>query len=110
VLVFAFAFPPLVMLILAGVFGTHATVGFFWQNPEHCYVAASAGVPVIALALIGLPVTLASYSERGVLRRGRPPRSRRSAGSLGARQSNRKRKITQAAPAGDQHLPLARHP
>jgi ABC-2 type transport system permease protein len=69
VLVFAFVFPPLVMLILAGVFGTHATVGFFWQNPQHYYVAASLGVPVIALALVGLPVALASYRERGVLRR-----------------------------------------
>lgn len=69
VLVFAFIFPPLVMLILAGVFGTHATVGFSWQNPEHYYVAASLGVPVIAVALVGLPVTLASYRERGVLRR-----------------------------------------
>ncbi|MBV9004619.1 MAG: ABC transporter permease [Solirubrobacterales bacterium] len=69
VLVFAFVFPPLVMLILAGVFGTHATVGFFWQNPQNYYVAASAGVPIIALALVGLPVTLASYRERGVLRR-----------------------------------------
>lgn len=69
VLVFAFVFPPLVMLILAGVFGTHATVGFGWRNPEHYYVAASVGVPVIAVALVGLPVTLASYRERGVLRR-----------------------------------------
>lgn len=69
VLVFAFVFPPLVMLILAGVFGTHATVGFGWRNPQHYYVAASVGVPVIAVALVGLPVTLASYRERGVLRR-----------------------------------------
>jgi ABC-2 type transport system permease protein len=69
VLVFAFVFPPLVMLILAGVFGTDPTKGFFWQNPQHYYVAASVGVPVIALTLVGLPVTLASYRERGVLRR-----------------------------------------
>lgn len=69
VLVFAFIFPPLVMLILAGVFGTHATEGFSWRNPEHYYVAASTGVPVIALTLVGLPVSLASYRERGVLRR-----------------------------------------
>src|SRR5215469_15382845 len=69
VLVFAFVFPPLVMLILAGVFGTDPTVGFSWQNPQHYYVAASLGVPVIALAIVGLPVTLASYRERGVLRR-----------------------------------------
>jgi ABC-2 type transport system permease protein len=68
-LVFAFVFPPLVMLILAGVFGTEATVGFFWQNPQHYYVAASIGVPVIALTLVGLPVALATYRERGVLRR-----------------------------------------
>jgi ABC-2 type transport system permease protein len=68
-LVFAFVFPPLVMLILAGVFGTQATVGFSWQNPEHYYVAASIGVPLIALTLIGLPVALATYRERGVLRR-----------------------------------------
>ena len=68
-LVFAFVFPPLVMLILAGVFGTQATVGFSWQNPEHYYVAASVGVPVIGLTLVGLPVALATYRERGVLRR-----------------------------------------
>jgi ABC-2 type transport system permease protein len=69
VLVFAFVFPAFVMLILAGVFGTHATVGFGWQNPEHYYVVASIGVPVIALTLLGLPVSLASYRERGVLSR-----------------------------------------
>jgi ABC-2 type transport system permease protein len=57
------------MLIMAGVFGTQATVGFGWKNPEDYYVAASLGVPIIALTLIGLPVTLASYRERGVLRR-----------------------------------------
>jgi len=69
VIVFAFVFPPLVMLILAGVFGTQPTDGFFHRNPRHYYVAASLGVPVIALATVGLPVTLASYRERGVLRR-----------------------------------------
>jgi ABC-2 type transport system permease protein len=69
VLVFAFVFPALVMLILAGVFGTEATVGFFWRNSQHYYVAASVGVPIIALTMVGLPVTLASYRERGVLRR-----------------------------------------
>ncbi len=69
VLVFAFVFPPLVMLILAGVFGTQPTSGFGWRRPDDYYVTASIGVPVIALALVGLPVTLASYRERGILRR-----------------------------------------
>jgi ABC-2 type transport system permease protein len=69
VLVFAFVFPPFVMLILAGVFGHRIDAGYGHRRPDAYYVAASIGVPVIALALVGLPVTLASYRERGVLRR-----------------------------------------
>jgi ABC-2 type transport system permease protein len=69
VLVFAFVFPPFVMLILAGVFGTQPSGGFGYRRPDDYYVAASIGVPVIALGLVGLPVTLAAYRERGVLRR-----------------------------------------
>lgn len=69
VLVFAFAFPALCMLILAGVFGHQPDKGFAMRRPDDYYVTASIGVPVIALALVGLPVALASYRERGVLRR-----------------------------------------
>ena len=69
VLVFAFAFPPFVMVILAGVFGNQPDEGYAMQRPDDYYVTASLGVPVIALALVGLPVALAAYRERGVLRR-----------------------------------------
>jgi ABC-2 type transport system permease protein len=69
VLVFAFVFPPFVMLILAGVFGSEPDDGYGMKRPDDYYVAASIGVPMIALALVGLPVALASYRERGVLRR-----------------------------------------
>lgn len=69
VVVFAFAFPPFVMIILAGVFGTQPDPGYAMQRPDDYYVTASLGVPMIALALVGLPVALASYRERGVLRR-----------------------------------------
>jgi ABC-2 type transport system permease protein len=69
VLVFAFVFPPFVMLILAGVFGSQPDDGYGMKRPDDYYVAASIGVPMIALALVGLPVALASYRERGVLRR-----------------------------------------
>lgn len=69
VLVFAFVFPPFVMLILAGVFGTQPSGGYGHRRPDEYYVAASIGVPVIALSLVGLPVALAAYRERGVLRR-----------------------------------------
>lgn len=69
VLVFAFVFPPFVMLVLAGVFGTQPDSGYGGARPDEYYVAASIGVPLIALGLVGLPVALASYRERGVLRR-----------------------------------------
>jgi ABC-2 type transport system permease protein len=69
VLVFAFVFPLFTMLILAGVFGTQPDHGYQGARPNDYYVAASIGVPVIALALVGLPVALASYRERGVLLR-----------------------------------------
>ena len=69
VLVFAFAFPALCMIILGGVFGDQPDAGYAMRRPDDYYVVASIGVPAIALALVGLPVTLASYRERGVLRR-----------------------------------------
>jgi ABC-2 type transport system permease protein len=69
VLVFAFVFPAFVMLILAGVFGSQPDEGYDMQRPDDYYVAAAIGVPVIALALVGLPVALASYRELGVMRR-----------------------------------------
>jgi ABC-2 type transport system permease protein len=69
VLVFAFVFPPFVMLVLAGVFGHQVSGGYGMRRPDEYYVAASIGVPVIALALVGLPVSLASYRERGILHR-----------------------------------------
>jgi len=69
VLVFAFVFPPFVMLVLAGVFGSQPNDGYAHRRPDEYYVAASIGVPIIALTLVGLPVTLASYRERGILRR-----------------------------------------
>src|SRR4029453_19086745 len=69
VLFFAFVFPAFVMLILAGVFGNEPDEGYANRRPDDYYVAASIGVVLTALALVGLPVALASYRERGVLRR-----------------------------------------
>jgi ABC-2 type transport system permease protein len=65
----SFVFPAMCMLILAGVFGTQPDDGFGSRPPDEYYVAASIGVPIIALALVGLPVALASYRELGVMRR-----------------------------------------
>jgi len=68
-MVFAFAFPALLMLILAGVFGTEASAEYGGVTPAAYYVADYVAVPLGALSLIGLPVMIASYRERGVLRR-----------------------------------------
>lgn len=68
-LVFAFAFPPLFMLVLAGVFASDPDPAYGGATGTDYYVAAYIGVPLGALALVGLPVMLASYRERDVLRR-----------------------------------------
>ena len=68
-LLFVFAFPVVTMLIIGGAFGTKATDGFDWVNPSHWYVASYLTVVIAATGLIMVPVHLASYRERGVLRR-----------------------------------------
>jgi ABC-2 type transport system permease protein len=64
-----FAFPVLTMLIIGGSFGTKPDVAFDGANPSHWYVASYLTVVIAAMGLIMLPVHLASYRERGVLRR-----------------------------------------
>lgn len=68
-MVFAFGFPVLLMLILGGVFGSEPSVEYGGVKPDDYYVADYVVVPLGALSLIGLPVMLAGYRERGVLRR-----------------------------------------
>ncbi|MEM7342230.1 MAG: ABC transporter permease [Actinomycetota bacterium] len=69
-LVFVFGFPIITVLVLGGVFGTATDdSGFEFVNPQHFYTAAYYGVVLCAIATIMLPVHLAGYRERGVLRR-----------------------------------------
>jgi ABC-2 type transport system permease protein len=68
-LIFVFVFPVVTMLIIGGSFGTTPTVAFDWVNPSQWYVASYLTVVIAATGLIMLPVHLASYRERGVLRR-----------------------------------------
>jgi ABC-2 type transport system permease protein len=68
-LTFVFAFPVLTMLIIGGSFGTEPDLAFEWTNPSHWYVASYLTVVIAATGLVMLPVHLASYRERGVLRR-----------------------------------------
>jgi ABC-2 type transport system permease protein len=68
-LTFVFVFPVVTMLIIGGSFGTGPDPAFAGQNPAHWYVASYFTVVVGATGLIMLPVHIASYRERGVLRR-----------------------------------------
>ncbi len=67
-LIFVLAFPALVVLILGGVFDPDDP-SFGGAAPSDYYIAAYIGVVLAAVGFIMLPVHLASYRERGVLRR-----------------------------------------
>ena len=69
VLTFVFAFPIVTMLIIGGAFGTKPDRAFEFTNPSHWYVASYLTVVIGAIGLVMMPVHLASYRERGVLRR-----------------------------------------
>jgi ABC-2 type transport system permease protein len=69
VLTFVFVFPIVTMLIIGGAFGTAPDVAFDGMNPSQWYVASYLTVVIAATGLVMLPVHLASYRERGVLRR-----------------------------------------
>ena len=68
-LTFVFVFPVVTMLIIGGSFGTSPDPAFDGANPAHWYVASYLTVVIAATGLIMIPVDLASYRERGVLRR-----------------------------------------
>ncbi len=67
-LTFVLVFPIVTMLIIGGSFGTTPDEAFP-VNPSHWYVASYLTVVIGATGLIMLPVHIASYRERGVLRR-----------------------------------------
>ena len=73
--VFTFALPLLILFILNGVFGNEVTDIDLKENtwrgvgPAEYYVPAFIGLAATAIGLIALPVHLAGYRERGVLRR-----------------------------------------
>jgi ABC-2 type transport system permease protein len=66
--VFAFAFPLVVLLVLAGVFRQPDTALGGLTGTDY-YVPGYLAVVIASVGLIGLPVHLASLRERGVLRR-----------------------------------------
>ncbi len=76
--VFVLAFPLMMMMLLAAVFGNDKSDATEVQNgmlvwrgvtPANYYTAASVAAIVAALGLMTLPITITSYRQRGVLRR-----------------------------------------
>lgn len=68
VLSFVFAFPVVLVLVLGGIFDENDTA-FEGAIPSDFYAAAYVAVAIGAIGLIMLPTQIASYRERGVLRR-----------------------------------------
>jgi ABC-2 type transport system permease protein len=77
-IVFVLAFPLMMMMLLAAVFGNDQADAHDVENgmlvwrgvtPANYYTAASVAVIIAALGLMTLPINLAGYRERGILRR-----------------------------------------
>lgn len=71
-MIFTFGLPILMLFVLGGVFGnTPDPEGSVWKGvgPMDFYVPAYVGLVLASLGLLGVPVHLAGYRERGVLRR-----------------------------------------
>jgi ABC-2 type transport system permease protein len=69
VLTFVFAFPIITVLVIAGSFQGDDRRNFGGIEPSQWYVASYLAVVIAAIGLVMVPVHLASYRERGVLRR-----------------------------------------
>jgi ABC-2 type transport system permease protein len=70
--VFSFAFPVFVLLVLGGVFGnTPDPTGKVWSGvgPMDYLVPGFFGLVMASIGFISLPVHIANYRERGILRR-----------------------------------------
>jgi len=75
-LLFTFAFPLFMLFVLAGVFGNDVDYSDpedvkTWRGvgPTNYYVPAYAGLVMASIGVLALPQRIASYRERGVLRR-----------------------------------------
>jgi len=67
--IFSLAFPLVMLLVLAGVFGNEVDPEFRNAIPVDYYVPGYLAIVIASIGLIGLPVHLAAYRERGILRR-----------------------------------------
>ncbi len=69
VLAFVFAFPVVTVLVIGGSFAADDAPDFAGVIPSEWYVASYLAVVIAAIGLVMVPVHLAAYRERGVVRR-----------------------------------------
>ena len=69
VAVFALAFPLILLYLLLLSFGNQPDPDFKGESSVDFYVPAYVAGTIAAMGIIAIPVHLASYRERGVLRR-----------------------------------------
>lgn len=68
--IFTFVFPLITLIVISGSFSIEdADADFRGAAPWDYYLASYLGVVIGAVGLIALPVHLAAYAERGILRR-----------------------------------------
>ena len=69
-MVFTLALPVIVLYVLGAVFGNVPNPRIYrGVGPMDFYVPAYIGLALASMGLIGLPVHLAGYRERGILKR-----------------------------------------
>jgi len=66
--IFTFVFPLITLVVISGSFEADDPA-FRGATPSDYYLASYAGVVIGAVGMIALPVHVAAYAERGVLRR-----------------------------------------
>jgi ABC-2 type transport system permease protein len=66
---FTLAFPVMVLLLFSSMFGNEPVPGFPGLRSVDLMAPAYTGMVIGTTALLGLPITLASYRQQGVLRR-----------------------------------------
>jgi ABC-2 type transport system permease protein len=66
---FTLAFPLLLLILFGGIFGNEALPGLNGRGQLDLTVPGYIGMIIGTIGMIGLPVTVASYRENGILRR-----------------------------------------
>ncbi len=67
--IFTFAFPLITLVVISGSFSIEDAEDFRGVAPWDYYLASYVGVVIGAVGTIALPVHVAAYAERGILRR-----------------------------------------